>query len=153
MPSNKEIARRLIEEVWSEGKLELLDEYCAPDYLGHDPYTGPIDRDGLKRQVELYRAAFPDLRGTVDEVIEQGDTVALRCRMTGTHQGELLGIAPTQKSITCTVSTFMHFQNGKLAEDWTDWDALGFLRELGVVKLPEKFAPQHAARPEARPDV
>jgi predicted ester cyclase len=93
-------SRRLLEETFNEGNLGLIDHLVAPDAVNHDPaepahiraLRGP---EVLKRTVQMYRAAFPDVRITVDDVIASGEKVAIRWHSEGTHRGELEGLAPT----------------------------------------------------------
>jgi len=95
-----EASRRLLEESFNEGKVELIDQLVAPDAVNHDPATPARMRElrgpeVLKRTVSMYRAAFPDVRIVVDDVIATDDKVVLRWRSEGTHRGELEGLAPT----------------------------------------------------------
>jgi predicted ester cyclase len=80
----------------------------------------------------MYRGAFPDVRIVVDEVIEAGDSVALRWHAEGTHQGELEGLAPTGIRATVTGISIDHWEGGKIVESWTEWDNLGLARQLGA---------------------
>lgn len=132
-----ELSRRVLEEAFNEGKLDLIDQLVAPDAVNHDPgqsaklraLRGP---EVQRRTVEMYRAAFPDVRLTVDEVIEAGDKVALRWHAEGTHRGELEGLAPTGIRASVTGMSIDHWQDGKIVEIWTEWDNLGLARQLGA---------------------
>lgn len=131
----KSIARRVIEEAFNEGKLEVIDELVADAFVGHDPaapepITGSL---AFKEMVAGYRAAFPDLKITIMDQLADGQFVATRWRAVGTHDGDLWGIAPTGKSATITGISFERVAGGKLVESWENWDALGLLRQLGVV--------------------
>lgn len=131
------IVKRLIEEPW-RGNLGVIDECAAAAYVGHDPsepepIRGP---QGLKGQAEKYLAAFPDGRITVDEQFGEGSRVATRWTGRGTHQGELAGIAPTGKQVTVTGLTISRLQGEKVVEEWTTWDTLGMLVQLGAVPMP-----------------
>jgi steroid delta-isomerase-like uncharacterized protein len=142
MDDNAKGSRRIIEEVFGAGKYELADELVARDARGHDPalpepVVGP---DGLKESARGYRSAFPDLRVTVEQVIAQGDHVALRWTCRGTHKGDLFGIAPTGKEATVTGITIDRWSKGKLAESWTNWDTLGLLQQLGAVPAAMQMA-------------
>jgi steroid delta-isomerase-like uncharacterized protein len=137
MADAKEIVRRLLEEPWS-GDFAVIDELVSPDFIGYDtaepePIRGPA---GVKANVEKYRGGFSDARITVDEQIAEGDTVATRWTGTGTHDGEIAGIAPTGKQATVTGLTISRVQNGLLVEDRTVWDTLGMLVQLGAVPMP-----------------
>lgn len=133
--ANKAIARRIIEEVYNDGRFEVADELVAPDYVGHDaaspePMRGP---DGVKSQAEGYRAAFPDMRLTIADEIAEGDRVVTRWTATGTHEGELFGISPTGKQATVMGITISRIADGRIVENWISWDTLGLLQQLGVV--------------------
>jgi steroid delta-isomerase-like uncharacterized protein len=130
---NKELVHRLGVEPW-EGNIGVIDELVAPDYVGHDPSQpdmhGP---DGLKGFITAYLSAFPDGRITIDEQLAEGDLVASRWTGRGTHQGELMGIPPTGKEVTVAGITVSRVKNGKVIEEWSNWDTLGLLQQLGVV--------------------
>jgi len=133
---NKAVVRRTFEELWNKGNLQLADEFFSSNYAHHDPSTPDVGRgpESEKKRVTLYRNAFPDLRLTVEGLYADGETVVARWSCTGTHKGELNGIAPTGKRITITGTTIAHFSNGnKMVEGWINWDALGMMQQLGVV--------------------
>ena len=132
---NKALVRRQEEELFSSGNLDVADEIYAPDYVGHDP-SNPEDVRGLeaaKQAAAEYRKAFPDLRVTVEDLIAEGDRVAARLRFRGTHRGELNGIAPTGRRVDCTGIVISRIEEGKIAEDWANFDDLGMMRQLGVI--------------------
>src|SRR5437763_14598186 len=130
-------ARRLLEETFNEGNLELIDQLVAPDAVNHDP-AEPAELRALrgpevaKRTVQMYRAAFPDVRITVDDVIAAGDKVVVRWHSEGTHRGELAGFAPTGVRGSVTGISIDRWQGGKVVESWTEWDNLGLARQLGA---------------------
>jgi|ERR671934_1699371 steroid delta-isomerase-like uncharacterized protein len=131
---NKEIVRRFGEEPW-RGNIDVIDELASPDYVGHDTAL-PEDLRGpaaLKQFVNDYLAAFPDGQITIDEQIAEGDLVASRWTGRGTHRGELMGIAPTGKQVTVTGINISRVVEGKVVEEWSNWDTLGMLQQLGAV--------------------
>ena len=133
--TNKAISRRVIEEIFNEGKLEIADELIAPDFVGYDPalpepMRGP---DGVKQQAAGYRAAFSDMRLTIEDDIAEGDRVVTRWTARGTHDGELFGIQPTGKETTVTGVSIDRIIDGRLVETWNNWDTLGLLQQLGAV--------------------
>jgi len=133
--NNKAIVRRLIEEVWNKGNMSLVDELFAPNYEHHDSSSPDFGRgpESEKKRATLYRTAFPDLRVTIEDIIAEGETVMSRWSCRGTHKGDLSGIAPTGKQFTISGITVTRLANGKMAESYVNWDALGLMQQLGVV--------------------
>jgi steroid delta-isomerase-like uncharacterized protein len=135
---NIAIARRGFEEVFNQGKLAVADEIVAEGAVSHDPAdpeesVGPA---GFKRQVELYRTAFPDLKFTIEDVIADGDQVVIRWTSSGTHKGELMGLAPTGTRVTSSGIAIDKLSGGKIVEAWNHWDTLGLMRQLGAAPPP-----------------
>jgi steroid delta-isomerase-like uncharacterized protein len=126
-------ARRLPDELLTQGDLAVADELLAPDCLHHAP--GPLAPgvEGVKRWVRTLRRSFPDLRAIVEDEVVEGDTVVQRLTLSGTHAGEFLGIPPTGKRVTCQLIAIQRLDlGGKVAEHWALWDQLGLLRQLGA---------------------
>ena len=117
------------------GRLEVFDEICADDFIGHDPISGDQDLAAIKETIAGYRDAFPDLTFTIEDVFAAGDRVAIRWRGDGTFQNEFMGQAPTGEKGEPTegISIDRYDDDGKLAETWNQWDTLGFLREVGMI--------------------
>jgi steroid delta-isomerase-like uncharacterized protein len=132
---NKKVVRRLFEEVWNKGNLPLADELFTPNYAHHDTSTPDVGRgpESEKKRATLYRAAFPDIRLNIEDIIAEGETVMVRWSCLGTHKGDLSGIAPTGKRFNISGVSIARFANGKMAEGWVNWDALGLMQQLGVV--------------------
>ncbi len=130
----KRIVRRVLEEPWT-GTFDVIDEYVAIDYLGHDSSQADSVRGpkGFKEFVERYRAAFSAPRLTIEDQLVDGNQVATRWTARGTHTGELAGIGPTGKNVTVSGVTISRFADGKILEQWTTWDTLSMLVQLGVV--------------------
>jgi steroid delta-isomerase-like uncharacterized protein len=140
---NKALVRREEEELFSGGNLDAADEIYAADYVGHDP-SNPEDVRGLeaaKQAAADYRQAFPDLRVTVEDLIAEGDRVAARLRFRGTHLGELNDIAPTGRRVDCTGIVISRIEEGKIAEDWANFDDLGMMQQLRVITEPGQRPP------------
>ena len=135
---NKRLTRRAIEEVFSGGRLELVDDVFASDWVGHDiampePSRG---RDGARQVVQGYRMAFPDLSLSIDEQVAEGDRVCTRWTARGTHGGEFFGAPPTNKQATVTGITIDRVRDGQIVESRTNWDALGLMQQLGLFSMP-----------------
>lgn len=134
---NKRHVRRFFEEVWSTGDLALRDSFLAPGYQGHVAGSpGPIDRETWTAWLTGFREAFPDARFTVDDMLADGDLVAARLTMRGTHLGELNGIPPTGREVTVTGMSIERVADGRIVEGWNQNDALGLLTQLGVLPQP-----------------
>ena len=129
------LARRYFEEVWNQGRLEILDELLSPAYINHTPSAGnpPPGPDGLKPIVAAMRRAFPDLHFAIEDVIAGRDTVVIRTTMTGTHDGELFGIPPTHHKVRVMQIQIERVKNGRIVEHWRVTDELTLMRQLGVV--------------------
>jgi steroid delta-isomerase-like uncharacterized protein len=134
--ANKDIYRRTNREAWSQGQLAVIDEVVAPAYLYHEPALGEISgREGLKQTIMAYRAAYPDLNFTIEELIAEGDLVAMRWTAAGTHQGELMGIPATGLATTSVGINIARFDTeGRIVEEWSGWDVLGLMQQLGAVQ-------------------
>lgn len=130
------LARRVFEEGWSKGNLDVVDECVGATYVGYDPALPEPTRGiaALKQTIMGYRAAFPDLTFTVDEAYAVGaDHTILRWTGRGTHQGTLMGIPPTGRSGSVGGITLSRIEGGRIVEDRTNWDTLGLLRQLGAI--------------------
>jgi steroid delta-isomerase-like uncharacterized protein len=128
---SKARVRRYFEEVWNEGNLEAIDELLSPDYLGHDPAVEDVrGPEGMKRQVQMVRDAFPDLQFVIDDQIAEGDMVATRWSASGTHRGMFLRIPPTHKSVTITGISFSRLRDGKYVEGWLERDTFSIVKDL-----------------------
>jgi steroid delta-isomerase-like uncharacterized protein len=130
---NKTRLRRVFEEGINQGRRDVIDELIAPDYVNHDLPAPAPGAEGFKQVIGLFWAAFPDLRVAVEEVIAEGDTVASRGTMTGTHRGEFMGIPATGRRVAVRYSDVWRVANGRFVENWVRLDMLGMMQQLGVV--------------------
>ena len=132
--ANKAIARRVYEEIWNQGNLELADELYAADYVRHDPVSPGIQgSEGFKQLVAAYRAAFSDLQFTVEDQVAEGDRVVNRFTVTGVHTGEFNGIPPTGVEGSLKGISIHRIADGRIAETWITSDQLGMMQQLGVI--------------------
>jgi steroid delta-isomerase-like uncharacterized protein len=131
---NKAIVRRYYAEVLTKGNVAAIDDLVAATYVGHDPAAPDAQGTaGLKQRVSRLRTAFPDLQVTVEDMVAEGDKVATRFTLQGTHKGEFRGIAPTGRQVTWTATSIIRLENGKFAEGWANADDLGRMRQLGAL--------------------
>jgi len=129
---NKNLVRRLFEEVLNGGRLELLDALIAPGYVENNPAPGQAaGAAGVKAKIEGLRAAFPDLRFVLEELVGEGAIVAARYHWEGTHEGTFLGIPPTGRRVLVRGMDFYRFADGWLVEHWDNVDEFGMLSQLG----------------------
>ena len=132
---SKRIVRRLIGEAYNQGRLEVVDEFCAPEVVAHDPALQHdlIGGNALKELIAGFRSAFPDFAVAIEDQVAEGDQVVVRWTARGSHGGDLWGIAATGKEITITGMSVYRFAMGRIAESWTNWDTIGLMQQLGVV--------------------
>jgi steroid delta-isomerase-like uncharacterized protein len=136
---NKAIWRRWVEEM-NKGKaaaLAAMDEIFATDFVAHGA-LGDFDLENYKQHGIEYWDAFPDIHATIDDMVAEGDKVAVRWTWTGTHKGEMMGIPPTNKKVSGWAIQIDRFVGGKIVERWTREDTLGFAQQLGLVPTPKK---------------
>jgi steroid delta-isomerase-like uncharacterized protein len=130
---NASIVFRFYEEVFNEGNLNAADKFLAADMVDHETLLRQgTGLEGFKRSLASLRAAFPDLRVTLEDVISAGDKVVVRWTDRGTHRGEFLGMAQTGRRVSTTGITIFRFSGGKIVEQWTNWDTLSLLGQLGA---------------------
>ncbi|QIN82326.1 ester cyclase [Rubrobacter tropicus] len=136
---NKRTIRRIYDELWNERKLEVADELIARGAVNYD--TGfvaqPFGPEEMKRTVRVVTVGFPDNRHEVEEVVAEGDAVVLRCTLTGTHEGEFMGMPPTGRRIEVGEIHIYRLREGKAVEHRVGRDDLGAMRQLGVIHAPE----------------
>jgi len=144
---NKKLVRRIFEEVFNKGNLDVLPELVAQDYVGHDPALNQDMRgpDGFAQFVRMYRNAFPDLQLTIEDQLAEGDRVCTRFSARGTHRGDLMGIRPTGNKIVISGLSIDRHAGGKTDESWTEYDLFGMLQQLGILR------PAPSPREEAEP--
>ena len=131
---NKALFRRATEEVFNKGNLDAIDEFMAPDMVDHSLVPGQDPGpEGFKKLVTMFRAAFPDLHSTVEDLIAEGDKVVGRMTTRGTHQGEFMGIAATGKQIEFSEIHIIRIAGGKAVEHWGISDDMGMMQQLGVI--------------------
>ena len=133
---NKRIARRFPEDVATAGDLDLIDEICAEDVVDHSPLGEVRGRDALKEQLAGMRAAVTDFSATVEDAIAEGDTVAMRVTLRGTHTGEFMGIPATGNEYEVENMVFTRIEDGQIVERWVLPDMLSMMQQLGVVEAP-----------------
>jgi steroid delta-isomerase-like uncharacterized protein len=136
---NEALVRRYFEEIWDKGNLELIEELFTTNFVRHGPVgtEGEVrGLEGFKDLVSSYRSGLPDLRITIEDLIAQGERVVTRWRAYGTHQGELLGNAPTGNEASVTGILVDRVSGGKIEEEWAAYDTLHFMQQIGAIAAP-----------------
>jgi len=130
-----EVIRRYFAELFNEGRVELVPELLDPDYVNHSPGLPdlPRGRDGVGIVVQALRRGMPDLRYCIDDMVVGNDAVAVRATLTGTHRGDLFGMAATGRRIEVKQMTFERFRDGRIILHHRLTDDLSMLRQLGVL--------------------
>ena len=132
--ANKELLRRFYDDVINGRNLDLIDELLSDDFVEHEEFPGiPPTREGVKQTFAMFYAAFPDIHFRVDDLLAEGDLVAARVTVTGTHQGEFLGIPATNRVIQVWGMVIDRFEGGKVKSTRILLDTLSLMQQLGVV--------------------
>jgi steroid delta-isomerase-like uncharacterized protein len=130
--TNKDIIRRLFDDVLNGGKLGLLDTIVGAAYVDHSPAASQaVGAAGVKAKIAGLREGFPDLRFTLEDLIGEDEIVAARYHWRGTHRGAFLGIPPTGKTILVRGMDFYRLRDNRIVEHWDNVDDLGMLTQLG----------------------
>lgn len=134
---NKAVARTVLEEVLGQGKIDEYEALYSPAYVSHGSArdaTRAEDRETTK----AWRQAFPDLRITIDKILAEGELVAARFIAEGTNTGAGNGLPATGKHLRIAGMTILRIVDGKIVEEWTSFDQLDFLRQLGLMPARTK---------------
>ena len=134
---NKTIVRDFIDGLFTKGDLGAVDDYLAADFTNHDPPFGAsADREGMRGAGAMFRAAFPDWHSDLHLLVAEEDVVVELFTASGSHRGEVMGVAATGKTLTLRGINIFRIADGKIVERWGRLDDLGFLQQLGVVDAP-----------------
>jgi steroid delta-isomerase-like uncharacterized protein len=146
---NKEVAKKFMENCWNRGDMSKIGELVSRDCRYHDPvfpsFTSGLE--DLKQHISNCRGGFPDLRFTIDDMIAERHEVVLHWTAHGSHKGQFLGMAPTNKSATVTGTSIYKLEKDKIVEQWSDWNLLSLLEQLGLAKA---LKTEGEAKPIAR---
>jgi predicted ester cyclase len=133
---NREKITGLFDRVLNRGEDGYLDGLIAEDYIENNPVPGQAPgAEGIKDKLKGIRAAFPDIRFFLEELVGEGDLVAARYHWEATHNGPFMGLAPTGKKVSVAGMDFYRFKDGKLAGHWDCSDMLGLMQQLGVFRV------------------
>ena len=131
---NKALIRRYAEEIWNKRNLAVVNEVIAPNFSGLFPGLPEFrGLEGFKQRFTSMSIAFPDLQVTIEDMFAEEEKVVACWTMSGTHKGELMGLAPTGKQVRWTAMVIYRVVGGKIEKMWGEVDNLGLLQQLGVV--------------------
>ena len=131
---NKQIAHKFMEECWNKGNLNAISEFVALNCRYHDPVFTHLASGSanIRSHIENCRRGFPDMRFTIDDTIAEGNEVVHHWTVTGTHKGQFLGLAPTNRKATVSGTSIFRIHNAKIAEQWSDWNLMSLMEQLGI---------------------
>lgn len=135
---NDQLYRRLIDEVFNQGRMEVADELVAPQAVEHQRGGAGDGPEGVKRTAQFLRTAFSDFTLTIEDLVVDGDTVWARQRGGGTNTGPFFGHAPTGRTAYIEVFDVVRFEDGRVVAHWGVPDQLGMMLELGLVSAPQR---------------
>jgi len=136
---NKEAVRKLYEEILNTGKLDLLNQIVAEDFVGINGQKGPA---AFAEPIKPLLVGFPNIQYAVEDLVAEGDRVVARFKWQGTHTGSFRGFAASQKEVTNKGIAIFQFKDGKIVQSWIETDRLGFLQQIGAVPQDLGVVPQ-----------
>lgn len=142
LAANKELVRRLVEEGFNAGRLDVVDELVSPDVVTHNPIIldAPTGPDSVRGGIELIRNSFPDLHVEILDLIAEGDRVAVFLRMSGTNAGDYRRGGATGKRGSMRAFFIWRAAGGRLVESWGVADRFELLQQLGIVPPDDELA-------------
>lgn len=141
LESNKKIAREYW-EYFAKGDVQQAEKLWRSDYKLHFPgKTNSLTKEESKLLMKEYNTSFPDLKVSIEDQIAEGNLVVTRTNFGGTHKGDFQGFAASNKRIIVTGVSILRIVDGKIAEEWSEFDALGMMKQIGAI--PEIEIVQH----------
>ena len=133
LEGNKALVRRFVDEIFVQGRPEAVEELVADDFVSHTWRSTGDGKGDLKRAIERLSTALADSRFAVEDMIAEGDRVAVRLTAGATQVGELMGLPPSGKSYSIGEIHIFRIRDGKVVEHWHHYDQLGMMRQLGAM--------------------
>ncbi|MDQ4149494.1 MAG: ester cyclase [Actinomycetota bacterium] len=128
---NKRLVRRYLDEVWAKGNIEGSASFLSPGYRRHvGPLSPPLSREGQIQRLHAFRNGFPDARVTIEDILGEGDRVAFRFMLRGTHEGVFQEIEPTGIRVEAPGLDIVRIEDNRLAEHWGGVDLSVLLAQL-----------------------
>ena len=130
LEENKAVVRRFIDEIFMKGDFDAVDELLTDDFTPHTWGPMPPGRDGLKDAIERVKSGISDPKMTIEDVIAEGDLVAVRLTSSATHTGEFMGMPATGKTYEMGEIHIFRLRDGQVAEHWHQADFMGMVKQL-----------------------
>jgi predicted ester cyclase len=136
---NREVVRRFFDEFMNERKLDKVEDYVTRNWVNHDPSLTTMEGyEGARQLVRTLTGGFPDMKIRIEDIIAEGDRIAVRFSFVGTHKGDFMGAAATGKKVNASACGIFRVQDGRLAENWVVFDALGLAKQIGMIPEMER---------------
>jgi steroid delta-isomerase-like uncharacterized protein len=133
----KRFAVERVEALFNRGELDRVEEFVTEDFVNHEAWPGEDPGyEGFRLRLRRLREAIPDIHMEVEDMIAEGDTVAYRATLSGTHRGALMGMAPTGRAFRVQHMHWLRMRDGRSSEHWAVRDDLGMLQQLGIIPAP-----------------
>ncbi len=130
---------RRYQDIYNSNNLDALGEVLSPDFKPHNLMPGvPASLEGYTMMHQSTLTSYPDFHVAIDDLFGEGDKIVMRFTITGTHEGEFIGIPPTGKKINVTGISIFRIANGQIIEHWGEEDSLGWMQQLGAIPTPEQ---------------
>ena len=150
---NRQIVQRFMDECWNQGNLNTVMELVANDCRYHDPVFPSLTSgaENIKNHIQTCRNGFPDLMFKIDDTIAERNEVVVHWTGTGTHKGQFLGMPPTNKKATVTGTSIFRIEDGKIAEEWANWNLMSMMEQLGITmaQQPQSNEPKAESKVQA----
>lgn len=132
---NKALLQRLYDEVFNANRNEKIEELIAAEAITHETFPGADNngREVVRQLNAMFHTAFPDFKVTTNDMIAVDDKVVARITMSGSHQGELMGVPPTGKAVAYQSIDIVRCANGQMVEHWAVTDTMALMQQLGVI--------------------
>ena len=139
--ANKALIRRLLRECFNQHNADLYPEFYSEPFVQHTPAMGKLGAEQHRQLLISLFAAFPDSHWTVVDQIGEGEKVVTRWTLVATHLGAFMGIAPSGRQLISGGVCIDHIVDGKIVEEWEEWDTLGMMQQLGAVPVAKVDQP------------
>jgi len=139
--ANKALIRRLLQECFNQHNVDLYPEFYSETFVQHTPAMGKLGAEQHRQLLISLFAAFPDSHWTVVDQIGESEKVVTRWTLLATHLGAFMGIAPSGKQLISGGVCIDHIVDGKIVEEWEEWDTLGMMQQLGAVPFAKVDQP------------